>query len=212
MRRAIVAGLLAVAMASGTGCCCHSSFEEWVFSPFGPGTLADRTHCPPSCGPACGVCTPVCAEVTCDSCGCAPCGCDPCGCDPCGCDPCATRCQGPLSFVLGLLHPICWGCDGGCGEMYWGDFHGDPPDLCDPCDRCGNWTGEVYGSPAYQQPPGCSTCNNAPMTMTSPMESQSRIISETDEVVTPARRVPTKAAPQPVSPEAKRPTRAATRR
>ena len=22
-----------------------------------------------------------------------------------------------------------------------GDFHGDPPDCCDPCDDCANWTG-----------------------------------------------------------------------
>ena len=32
-------------------------------------------------------------------------------------------------------------CGCGCGERYWGDWCGDPPDCCEPCDRCGNWTG-----------------------------------------------------------------------
>ncbi len=34
------------------------------------------------------------------------------------------------------------GCQGGCGEVYWGELS-DPPACagCGPCDQCGNWCG-----------------------------------------------------------------------
>lgn len=41
-------------------------------------------------------------------------------------------------------------CGAGCSEIYWGEWISDPPDCCDPCDNCGNWTG-----------PGC--CNRKPV-------------------------------------------------
>lgn len=28
----------------------------------------------------------------------------------------------------------------GCGRTYWGAYYDDPP-TCEPCDKCGNWTG-----------------------------------------------------------------------
>jgi len=67
---------------------------------------------------------------------------------PCdgGCGACGP-CGGPVCwqhpFLAALFHPIQWtGCSrGGCGELYLGDFHSNPPDCCDPCDRCGQWTG-----------------------------------------------------------------------
>ena len=240
MKRAFLAGLLAAAVASSTGCC--QTLHEFIYSPFGPGTLCDTTHCGPGqCGcqpfgPAanCGVecdCSPACEAPCGDSCGASSGPCDSCGpCDtggPCGpsgaCDPCGSygNCRGPLTFVLGLFHPATWGCGAGCGEVYYGDFHGDPPDLCDPCDRMGCWTGGGCSTGGCStggcSTGGCSQCGSAPMT------AQSRVMSESERVVSPARQVPTKAAPakdvptmpakpQPVSPEAARPLRGPTRR
>ncbi len=59
----------------------------------------------------------------------APCeGCGGGGCDEC-CVPCAKRPRYPKKF-----------CGSGCGEVYWDEWHSDPP-TCDPCDDCGNWIG-----------------------------------------------------------------------
>lgn len=43
--------------------------------------------------------------------------------------------------------------------MYWGDFHGDPPDCCDPCNCMGDYTGcgDTYGGC------GCGNCGGAPV-------------------------------------------------
>jgi len=64
---------------------------------------------------------------------------DPCdGCDV-ACGPCGFH-GGPLRWLYRLLTRNCyWGRS--CGELYWGDWWNDPPDCCDPCDRCGNFTG-----------------------------------------------------------------------
>lgn len=33
-------------------------------------------------------------------------------------------------------------CGKGCGDVYWDEWHSDPPDPCDPCDDCyGNFVG-----------------------------------------------------------------------
>jgi hypothetical protein len=29
--------------------------------------------------------------------------------------------------------------------LYWSEWHNDPPQCCDPCDRCGNWIGPGGG-------------------------------------------------------------------
>jgi len=64
---------------------------------------------------------------------------DPCdGCEV-ACRPCGYH-GGPLRWLYRLLTRNCyWGRS--CGELYWGDWWNDPPDCCDPCDRCGNFTG-----------------------------------------------------------------------
>ncbi len=49
------------------------------------------------------------------------------------CDSCAPSGPRRLRDVIG--------CNSGCGRMYWGEWAYDPPDACDPCDDCGNWTG-----------------------------------------------------------------------
>jgi hypothetical protein len=34
-------------------------------------------------------------------------------------------------------------CNRGCGEIYKDEWYSDPPDCCDPCDRChGEYTGQ----------------------------------------------------------------------
>jgi len=153
-------------LAAVSGC---GLFEPMLYEPFGPGTACDPTHCGPmccgpgccglgccglgwcgprcyqeccppcemECGPACEAdCCPECDPI-CDTCDaeCAP-DCDPCY-EPCG-PPCYAPC-GPLSWLMAIFRLGC--CDYGCGERYWGDFHGNPPDCCDPCDRMGNFTG-----------------------------------------------------------------------
>jgi hypothetical protein len=47
-----------------------------------------------------------------------------------GCNGCATSC-----LRTNLT------CGAGCGDVYWGEWMSDPPDACDPCNNCGNWTG-----------------------------------------------------------------------
>ena len=37
------------------------------------------------------------------------------------------------------------GTEGGCGEIYRGDYASDPPDCCDPCDGYGNFVGPGHG-------------------------------------------------------------------
>lgn len=143
--------------------------------------------CEPACGPACGpaVCEP-CGPTACEPCGpaaCAACGPAACGPDCGGCGMCAQACGpdcgcghcgglvgagvGLLGGIYRALHPPGW-C-GGCGEIYWSEFHSDPPDCSDPCDRYGNFTdggcttcGPVACGPAVCEPAGCAT---APQTL-----------------------------------------------
>jgi hypothetical protein len=70
--------------------------------------------------------------------------------DPCGggCGPVANDCccpgRGPLDLIVGLLNHNCY--QGRvCGERYWGEWHSDPVDGCDPCDCYGNYTGRGCG-------------------------------------------------------------------
>jgi len=146
LQRLMLLGMVCGLMAAATGCgLCYNT----VGAPFGPGTICTTGNCgghscESSCGSSCG-----------GSCGdCA---------DP------SAQC-GPLTIVHKLLHPQKWNC-GSCGERYWGDFHGDPPECCDPCDRCGNFTGagsdgcnSGNGGGGYNMEygggsgGGCSTC------------------------------------------------------
>jgi len=85
-------------------------------------------------------------------------------------DPCAYP-VGPLTLVFSIFNPEHW--DGGCGERYWGDFHGDPPHCCDPCDHMGNYTGGGCG---------CSSTVEGVVSTSEPI-----MVSQTDRVVSPAR-------------------------
>jgi hypothetical protein len=183
-KQAMVLVLLSAALAASCGCgVCRSV----VYDPFGCGVGCDGRRCGPVCEEPCG---PVCEEP----CGplrgrCGPRGaiagpCDE-GCGECGMPACGCRCRfvrGPLSFVFALFTAGSYrGCWGGCGERYWGDWYGDPPDCGDPCDCHGNFTGGGcsscrggeasadmavgrIGNPSYvdgvvtPQPAGCRTC------------------------------------------------------
>jgi len=61
-------------------------------------------------------------------------------CDSC-CEPCCPA-PGPLSWLFRILANRSW-CGPSCGERYWGDFYSDPPDIWDPCDCGGNYTGRA---------------------------------------------------------------------
>jgi len=119
-------------------------------------------NCCHECGP------PICPCTGPEGFGCASaCGCEPdCGCGPahgcgaaCGCggsgagrpSVCASHlCFG--SWMGCLLDCLCkpCGCSGCGGELYWSEWHNDPPRCCDPCDRYGNWIGPQYGG--YRAP------------------------------------------------------------
>jgi len=187
-KRAIGLLLLSGVLAAASGC---NVCRAIVYDPFGPNTLCDGRRCGPTgCDEACG---PACGE---------PCGpgplrraygvrgvvADPCdeGCCPdCGEPACRRRCgivRGPLSFVFALFTAGTYrGCGlgdraSGCGERYWGDWYGDPPECCDPCDCYGNFTGGCSGGGGYEgevavgmagpyeeagtapQPGGCRSC------------------------------------------------------
>jgi hypothetical protein len=109
--------------------------------------------CEPSCecggcGDSCGDCCGDCCEPAC-GCGCGDC------CEPsCGCGGGGSCCGGSMFGGCGrLCSAMLAGCGmggccdcGGCSkELYWSEWHNDPPRCCDPCDRCGNWIGPSSG-------------------------------------------------------------------
>jgi hypothetical protein len=69
-------------------------------------------------------------------------------CGPSAGQSCAScgGCRGPFALFPGLGH--CLSCGKGCGEVYIGEWASDPPDCCDPCDKC---NGQFVG----QQGPCC---------------------------------------------------------
>jgi hypothetical protein len=101
----------------------------------------DCESCGPNCGPSCGEYACGCAEEY--ECGCAEessCACE------CG-DNCGGKCRQSRSRWSGLFGN---GCNG-CGEMYWSEWHNDPPVCCEPCDCFGNYTG-AHETGYYQAP------------------------------------------------------------
>jgi hypothetical protein len=70
-------------------------------------------------------------------------------CSPCGC-------------LINALCSCC-PCNGCSGEIYWSEWHNDPPYCHDPCNNCGQWigpgSGGIYGAgcnPACGCNGGCS--------------------------------------------------------
>jgi len=194
VKRILLAIVGCCLLAGSTGCCGVA--HRLLCCPLGPGTQCDPTHCVdgcglvgggmacgcgPTCGPTCGPVGEPCAPAACEPCGAMPCDtCGPVGaCEPacgmdCGCGGCGHG-AGLLGLFGGIyraLHPPGW-C-GGCGEIYWSEFHSDPPDCCDPCDCYGNFTGggcttcgPVGCGPTTCGPAGCGVMaeNSAPNTL-----------------------------------------------
>lgn len=172
MRRAAILLLVSGVLAT-SGCC-----GAWVHRPFGPGTLCNPTNgCDAPSGPACG---------------------DSCGDDPCGA-PNGNPRGGPLGYyhplLAAILHPFQWGGCGGCGELYLGDFHGDPPDCSDPCDSCGNWTGGDWMGPAPVigygggGTPGPTPCPSCGVVHTANRGTQDYVSSPSPPVISQAEHV-----------------------
>ncbi len=139
MKRILLISLLSGLLAVGSGC---GMLHGLLCCPFGPGTMPG----------GCGGCESGCSECSSgysDACGIESCGsCETaCGSSCGGCDSCGGC--GLLGFIGGLFTVNTWYGDS-CGDIYWGDFHGDPPDMCDPCDNHGNYSGG-----------GCSTCGHS---------------------------------------------------
>ena len=125
--RSMVAVLAVTAMAFASGCCV--------------------TPCQSGCGFPDGLnggeCGVECAAPVASSCGCGSCGSPHAGATYGGC-------WSPGADLIRGIDRLLGGCCNGCGELYWSEFHNDPPDTCDPCDCHGNWTGRA--GPVYQQP------------------------------------------------------------
>ncbi|NQU25996.1 MAG: hypothetical protein HQ567_32310 [Candidatus Nealsonbacteria bacterium] len=177
-KRTILLGMISAVLLGGSGCCVMDSI---IRRPFGPGTGVDTDHCGPDCPSVSATCQPTlelpyervrpapCDSVCPSDCG-SGCGSEcesqcesqcesECGseCGPCG--QCGRACCGPLSTIAALFAVPTW-CGNGCGEIYWGDFHGDPPDCCDPCDCHGDYT-SVNPGPCGRgcaTQAGCSDC------------------------------------------------------
>ncbi|MGL4511885.1 MAG: hypothetical protein ACRCT8_02245 [Lacipirellulaceae bacterium] len=108
--------------------------------------------------PACDCGDAGCGDVACGgdvSCGMQPgCGCEPtCGASPCSCGRCPMGRLGDgvlggldciASEVRAVFRPL-FGCGGCDSELYWNEWHNDPPRCNDPCDPCGNWVGPAGG-------------------------------------------------------------------
>jgi len=208
---------VALSLLAASGCGVGRAL---LYEPFGPNSLCDMTNGPPQgvggdcreCGETCGGPRPRPAlgrrvpRETCDSCA------EPCE-DPCEAECCHRgRHCGPLTWVFGLFYR-CTFPSSGCGERYWGDWYGDPPDCSDPCDQCGNYTGRgkaAQGSvdgevmpeaPARGVGRGCANCGNPTTEARRPSSSTRsgskaaslyapRIISQTDRVLKPAQGEP----------------------
>ncbi|TWT37670.1 hypothetical protein KOR34_26300 [Posidoniimonas corsicana] len=168
---------------SEVGCCDTASGCDMAFQKFKGNCKKTFPICvctgPCSCDVGCGCEPGCCAEPDCcadpaccaepDCCADPDCCCDTgcdigCGvedcCDPCGCGDCCGKpcgCLVKIKRTLGrLLGGLC-ACDGCDGEVYWNEWHNDPPRCCDPCDKCGNWVGPSGGYRApYDHPCNCN--------------------------------------------------------
>jgi hypothetical protein len=158
---------------TGCGDCCEASCGCGAYCVDGR-KFAGRSY---NCGcesymPMCGCTGPDCCESSCGcgdcceaGCGCeASCGCSDC-CEPsCGCGGCKKKtgcCTGLFAACGRMCSSLCGGGSCGCsGEVYWSEWHNDPPRCCDPCNRCGQWVGPSSGSsrPCGCGGGGCSSC------------------------------------------------------
>jgi hypothetical protein len=129
LNRLGVAVALAFWCAAGLGCRSMMQCGDGCAEGCGRGSSLAFSKYDCSCDGVCGEC---CGGEKCDCC--EPCDGGVDGRDGC----CGAGCGGDKSRWR-LLDRIC-GCHG-CGELYWSEWHNDPPALCEPCDCLGNYTG-----------------------------------------------------------------------
>ena len=153
--------------------------------------FAGRTY---NCGcesymPMCGCTGPsCCGEPTC-GCGCGDCCEAGCGCEA------ELRLQQLLRAVVRLRQRLqaeagcCSGLFSACGrmcsahsaaaavcgcsgEVYWSEWHNDPPRCCDPCNRCGQWVGPSAGC-------GCGGCGGGATVATAAVRAAAAATADT---------------------------------
>ena len=113
----------------------------------------------------------VCLQTGCAShfCATGACGAVPGGvvteCSDCG----GGGCGSCLGRVKSHIHAALT-CGSGCGDLVWDEWIDNPPDCCDPCNDCGQWTGirsclpspfnycNLWGARTGDCSAGCSTC------------------------------------------------------
>ena len=170
-----LAGLL---LAGSTGCgglrclltcdSCHS------------GTCGtDGLACSDAAAPCdCGEPAPMCGSTAGD-CDCATCQTS----DSCqDCQTCDTRLR--LRDCLPFLGSL-FRCNGCSSDIYWSGWYSDPPARSDPCDRCGNWTGQRAGScNTHDAGIGCATCDTGAVT-TAPILEPTPVLAAGDRAIRP---------------------------
>jgi hypothetical protein len=130
-----------VACGCDAGCSCDPTCEFDVVN--GRKYAGKTWSCCRECGP------PICTCTGSGSCG-QSCGCNGDGnSGQRGCLRCVCRYGTCCGRVVGLVDRFC-GCTGCDGELYWSEWHNDPPRCCDPCDCHGNWVGPGQGG--YRAP------------------------------------------------------------
>ena len=154
----------------GSSCGDRCGYGGQVYQGCGEGCCESGLKLCPCTGPECSDCGPTCAaEPGCCAveagCGCEPecdacepgCGVDSGCCGTCGSRGCAPRLLGGIGcFFQSIFGEVGGGCNGCDGELYWSEWHNDPPRCCDPCDRCGDWVGPGSGGCTS----GCEGCGN----------------------------------------------------
>jgi hypothetical protein len=134
----------------GSGCCANG--RQYAGQTFNCGCETYVPWCPcRDCGGGCGgCCEPACGCGSCcePTCGCDSC-CEPCGCGSCCGSGCCTHkcCVKKCGFchagweLVDCFTRVCSPCSGCSGEVYWSEWHNDPPYCQDPCNCCGQFTG-----------------------------------------------------------------------
>jgi hypothetical protein len=153
IRRVPLALFLSAVLVAGGGCCGGQLLCGGGDCGVGGYGCAGLLEGDIACGGPSADCGGAVCEATCDV------ACE----EPCEeCGPC-------FPLLSHLLHSLAIGCHGhGCGEVYWNDYYNDPPDVCEPCDGYGNWTGStgLYRAPYRNGPYGSSA--NLPHLATAP--------------------------------------------
>ncbi len=140
----------------GCGSGCFANGRQYGGQCFHCDCKSQAPWCP--CRGCDGDCQSGCGDCCEPACGCASCGEPCCGCGS-GCatwggsgTACCPRkcCLKNCGFCHALWEIVdvchcCCPCGGCNGEVYWSEWHNDPPYCHDPCNNCGQWVGPSCG-------------------------------------------------------------------